>query len=244
MDIKPVLYLLPGLLCDKDAWQYRQAALSDRIDVRIPDFKGIDSLKKMAEMVLQDAPQRFSVAGHSMGGRVGLELINMAPKRIDKLILLSVGAHPVNDEECEQRSSLVEEAASIGMGRYAASWADLMLAYQGSENSITRQCIESMARRQSLDDFIAHITAGLGRSDQSLYLPHIAIPVLLIVGEQDRWSPVSQHEAIKQKIPEAQLAIVPDAGHMVILDQPEAVTRLLEGWIFKQMESLSQVRNI
>src|SRR5210317_2126658 len=139
MDIKPVLYLLPGLLCDKDAWHCQQAALSDRIDVRIPEFRGIDSLKKMAEMVLQEAPERFSVAGHSMGGRVGLELIHMAPERINKLILLSVGAHPVNDEECEQRSSLVEEAASIGMYKYAASWADLMLAYQKSANSITRQ---------------------------------------------------------------------------------------------------------
>ncbi len=233
MDIKPVLYLLPGLLCDEDVWQYQQAALSDRLDVRIPNFRGIDSLKTMAEMVLEDAPERFSVAGHSMGGRVGLELIHMAPERVEHLILLSVGAHPVNDEECEQRSSLVEEAASIGMDRYAISWADLMLAYQTSDNSITRKCIETMARRQSLDDFIAHITAGLGRNDQSLYLAHIPIPVLLVVGEKDRWSPVSQHQAIKQKIPEAKVAIVPDAGHMVILDQPEAVSRLLSDWIFK-----------
>ncbi len=233
MDIKPVLYLLPGLLCDKDAWQYQQAALSDSIDVRIPDFRGMDSLRKMAEMVLADAPDRFSVAGHSMGGRVGLELIHMAPQRIENLILLSVGAHPVNDEECEQRSSLVEEAASIGMDRYAVSWANLMLGHQTEENRITRKCIETMARRQSLDDFIAHITAGLGRSDQSLYLAHIPISVLLIVGEKDTWSPVSQHEKIKLQIPDAQVAIVPEAGHMVILDQPEAVTCLLKDWIFK-----------
>jgi len=233
MDIKPVLYLLPGLLCDKDAWQYQQAALSDSIDVRIPDFRGIDSLGKMADMVLADAPQRFSVAGHSMGGRVGLELIHTAPQRIENLILLSVGAHPVNDDECEQRSSLVEEAASIGMDRYAVSWANLMLGYQAEENRITRKCIETMARRQSLDDFIAHITAGLGRSDQSLYLAHIPIPVLLIVGEKDTWSPVIQHQAIKQKIPDAELVIVPNAGHMVILDQPEVVSRHIKRWLFR-----------
>ncbi len=194
MSNKPVIYLLPGLLCDQSVWQYQREALNQFADVRIPDYIGVDSLSKIGDLILADAPTRFSVVGHSMGGRVGLELINKAPERIEHLVLISVGAHPVNDEECEQRSSLVEEAASIGMDKYAESWADLMLSYSESQHPEKRQIIANMARRQSLDDFIAHITAGLGRSDQTLYLPHISIPVLLIVGDKDRWSPVSQHE--------------------------------------------------
>ena len=231
MTSKPLVYLLPGLLCDESVWQYQQEALADRAEIRIPDFSGLDSLLAMAKKVLADAPDKFSVVGHSMGGRVALEIINMAPERVDHLILLSVGAHPVNDEECEQRSSLVEEAASIGMQRYAVSWANLMLGFQEKQNPQVRECIEAMARRQSLDTFIAHITAGLGRKDQTLYLPHIKIPVLLIVGEKDTWSSVGQHEYIKQQIPEAQLEIIPDAGHMVILDQPSAVSFLLDSCI-------------
>ncbi len=232
MTSKPVVYLLPGLLCDESVWQYQREALADKAEIRIPDFSGLDSLLAMAEKVLADGPDKFSVVGHSMGGRVALEIINMAPERVDHLILLSVGAHPVNDEECEQRSSLVEEAASIGMHRYAVSWANLMLAYQEEQNQGVRTCIETMASRQSLENFIGHITAGLGRKDQTLYLAKIKIPVLLIVGEKDTWSSVSQHEHIKQQIPEAQLEIIPDAGHMVILDQPSAVSSLLSKWIF------------
>lgn len=231
MEEKPVIYLLPGLLCDQDVWQYQQAALGAEAEVRIPDFRGMDSLRKMADMVLKDAPERFSVVGHSMGGRVGLEIINKAPERVQHLVLISVGAHPVNDEECEQRSSLVEEAASIGMAKYAASWADLLVGYCDEEQAKVRRIIESMARRQSLDDFIAHITAGLGRDDQSRYLPQIRIPVLLIVGEKDAWSPVSQHEEIKAQLPDATLEIVPDAGHMVLLDQPERINQLLANWL-------------
>ena len=232
MTSKPVVYLLPGLLCDESVWQSQREALADKAEIRIPDFSGLDSLLAMAEKVLADGPDKFSVVGHSMGGRVALEIINMAPERVDHLILLSVGAHPVNDEECEQRSSLVEEAASIGMHRYAVSWANLMLAYQEEQNQGVRTCIETMASRQSLENFIGHITAGLGRKDQTLYLAKIKIPVLLIVGEKDTWSSVSQHEHIKQQIPEAQLEIIPDAGHMVILDQPSAVSSLLSKWIF------------
>ncbi len=230
MSNKPVIYLLPGLLCDQSVWQYQREALNQFADVRIPDYIGVDSLSAIGDLILDDAPPRFSVVGHSMGGRVGLELINKAPERIEHLVLISVGAHPVNDEECEQRSSLVEEAASIGMDKYAESWADLMLSYSESQRPEKRQIIADMARRQSLDDFIAHITAGLGRSDQTLYLPHISIPVLLIVGDKDRWSPVSQHEGIRDSLKQPILQVISDAGHMVILDQPEAVNRLLFDW--------------
>lgn len=232
MTSKPVIYLLPGLLCDKNVWSFQHKALASQAEVRIPDFTGLDSLTAMAEKVLEEAPEKFSIAGHSMGGRVALEIIHIAPDRVEKLILISVGAHPVNDEECEQRSSLVEEAASIGMQRYAASWADLMLSYQDKQNKSAWACIETMASHQTLDNFIAHITAGLGRKDQSQYLPEIKISVLLIVGKKDSWSPVTQHEAIRQQIPDARLEIVADAGHMVILDQPAAVYALMSEWFF------------
>jgi len=231
MSSQNVIYLLPGLLCDSDIWQYQAQYLSDTYEVRIPDFRGMDSLSAMADKVLDGAPERFAVAGHSMGGRVGLELVNKAPERISHLILLSVGAHAVTDEECEQRSSLVEEAASMGMDRYAASWADLMLSFRDTDNPPVRQCIETMARRQTLDDFIAHITAGLGRNNQAEYLPRIRQKVLLIVGEKDTWSPVRQHEEIRDQIPRAQLEVVPDAGHMVVLDQPDIVSRLILDWL-------------
>ena len=221
-------------MCDRDVWQFQQQALAGLADVRIPDFRGMDSLSAMADKVLAQAPNAFAIAGHSMGGRVGLELIHRAPQRITHFILLSVGAHAVTDDECEQRSSLVEEAASIGMDRYAVSWADLMMSYRSEDNPQVRDCIETMARRQSLDDFIAHITAGLGRSDQSRYLPLINIPVLLIAGEKDNWSPVSQHETICRQIPDARLEVVPDAGHMVILDQPDIVNRLMLDWLFRK----------
>ena len=145
-------------------------------------------------------------------------------------MLLSVGAHPVNDEECEQRSSLVEDAANIGMDRYASQWADLMMSFREHEDVEVRRCIESMVRRQSLDNLIAHVTAGLGRKDQSLYLSKITLPVLLIVGEQDTWSSVTQHEEIRRSLCDAKLEIVPDAGHMVLLDQPDLVSSLMIKW--------------
>ncbi|MDG2174545.1 MAG: alpha/beta hydrolase [Gammaproteobacteria bacterium] len=230
MDQHPILYLLPGLLCDQDVWQHQVAALSQHAEIRVPDYRGVDSLEIMTELVLNEAPEQFSVAGYSMGGKVALELINRAPERIQHLMLISVGAHPVTDEECKHRGSLVESATNIGMERYAVQWADTMMAFREHDDAVIRSCIENMVRRQSLDNLIAHITAALGRRDQSLYLSRIKLRVLLIVGEQDSWSPVSQHEAIRDSLSDAILEVVPDAGHMVLLDQPDLVSNLMTDW--------------
>ncbi|MGA0806847.1 MAG: alpha/beta fold hydrolase, partial [Pseudohongiellaceae bacterium] len=75
MDPKPVVFLLPGLLCDEAVWRHQIAALSQQFDVRVPDFRGMDDFREMARLVLQQAPERFSVIGHSMGGRVAMELM-------------------------------------------------------------------------------------------------------------------------------------------------------------------------
>jgi pimeloyl-ACP methyl ester carboxylesterase len=233
MDQRPIIYLLPGLLCDQDVWQHQSADLSQHAEVRIPDFKGLDSLEKMADLVLDEAPEQFSVIGHSMGGRVGFELINRAPERIRHLMLLNVGAHPVNEEESEQRLSLVDAAESIGMDRYAKQWASLLMKSREHENVDVRTRIESMVRRQSINDFRGHIKAGLGRKDQSTYLRQIKRPVLLIVGELDTWSTVNQHVEIKQSLSSAKLEVIPEAGHMALLDQPELVSTLLVEWFLK-----------
>ena len=60
---RPLLYLLPGLLCDKAVWLHQVDHLSDLVDIRIPDFRGYDSLTAMAEHVIQDASGSFLVAG-------------------------------------------------------------------------------------------------------------------------------------------------------------------------------------
>jgi pimeloyl-ACP methyl ester carboxylesterase len=67
--------LLPGLLCDETIWSHQRKVLSEFADVVVPDFRHASSISAMAQLVLDAASftnARFSVAGHSMGGRVAL----------------------------------------------------------------------------------------------------------------------------------------------------------------------------
>jgi pimeloyl-ACP methyl ester carboxylesterase len=108
------------LICDQTAWQQQMDALSDLADCTCADYGSLDSLPAMAEAVLRTAPERFSVAGHSMGGRVALEIYRLAPDRVARIALLNTGYLPLaagaaGEEETRKRGELVALAQSQGM---------------------------------------------------------------------------------------------------------------------------------
>ena len=73
--------------------------------------------------------------------------------------------------------------------------------------------------------------ALLGRPEQESLLPRIACPTLVLTGALDAWSPPAQHEEIAAAIPDAELVIVPGAGHMIQREAPDAVTNAIAGWL-------------
>ena len=230
MKEKPVLFLLPGLLSDSMVWDHQANVLAEVADIRIPDLRSFDRFGDMASHVLDEAPEKFSVVGHSMGGRVALELVHLAGSRVEKLALLDVGAHPVQSGEYEERMALVHLAENQGMEALADKWIPPMIHPDRHQDEALLGEIRQMVLRHDPQDYRRHIEAALSREDQNRYLPTIAQHVLLICGEEDEWSPVEQHREIARMIPDAELVIVKDAGHMVTMEQPEAVSALLSSW--------------
>jgi len=88
----PPLVLLPGLLCDFAVWEDQRARFGQQFACQVPDYGTLDTLTAMAEHVLRHAPaDRFNLAGHSMGGRVALEVARLAPERVLRLALMDTG---------------------------------------------------------------------------------------------------------------------------------------------------------
>src|SRR5258708_38558072 len=101
------MVLLCGLLCDDDVWRDVAEGLRDRADIRIISFADFESIQTMAAHVLKLIPGRFALAGHSMGGRVALEVVRRDPDRVTALALLNTGVHPPSPQEPESRGRLV-----------------------------------------------------------------------------------------------------------------------------------------
>jgi pimeloyl-ACP methyl ester carboxylesterase len=215
------VFLLPGLLCDETIWAHQRAALGDVI---VPDFRHVNSISAMAKVVIDAAPQRFSVAGHSMGGRVALEVFRMAPHRVERLALLDTGVHPRAADEESKRWALVDLARSQGMAALAARWLPPMLH---PDLSALLKPLTEMVMRSTPETFANQQRALLDRPDARAVLPLIKCPTLVLCGRQDIWSPVSQHEEIAASIPHAKLVVVEECGHMSPVEQPAMVTKWL-----------------
>ncbi len=215
--------LIPGLLCDAHCWQ----SVLSRMDAAVADLSTQDNLTRMAEDLLALYPGRLRVAGHSMGARVALEMARLAPGRIEKLALLDTGIHPLRPGEPEKRAEIVRYAHDHGMQALADRWLPPMV-WQGNQSDAALMAgLNAMVLRMNPDLHARQIKALVDRPDASAYLAQIACPVLLIVGRQDQWSPVSQHEDMLALLADARLEIIDEAGHFAPVERPEAVADLL-----------------
>ncbi len=233
---RDTVVFLPGLLCDRAIWERQIGALSARWQCVVPDYRDADSLTAMAQTVLEAAPRRFSLAGHSMGGRVALEVVRAAAQRVTRLALLDTGyrARPEGeggDAEARRRARLLEIARSQGMRAMGREWlAGMVLPERLHEPSLIEPIL-AMIERKTPDIFAAQIRALLNRPSADAVLDAIRCPTLILCGRQDGWSPLAQHEEMARRVAGAQLVIIEDSGHMVPLERPEQVTAALTGWL-------------
>ena len=222
------LLLLSGLLCDSTPWLDVASRLSTTCAVRIFSFANCGSLGEMAEQVLREAPERFALAGHSMGGRVALELWRRTPARITALGLLNTGAFPRRPEELESRGRLVKIAEEQGMAALAAEWLPPMMARSTTcDRQLIMQRLTRMVEKQTPASFAAQVQALLNRPDAEPLLPTIRVPTLLLSGSEDVWSPLAQHAYMQRMIKGSILVEVAGAGHMAPIEQPGAVAEAL-----------------
>ncbi|MDB5743039.1 MAG: alpha/beta hydrolase fold [Polaromonas sp.] len=233
---KPVLFLLPGLLCDRATWAAQCEALAELADCRVPVYRTLDSIEAMAAHVLRAAPSgRFALAGHSMGGRVALEVLRRAPERVDRLALLDTGFQGLapgdaGEKERAGRCQLLSRARAEGMRAMGAQWARGMV-HPAQVGTPVFEEILAMIERSTPDMFDAQIRALLNRPDASALLTQIRCPTLLLCGRDDLWSPLARHEDMQRAIPGARLQVIEACGHMTTMEQPQAVSRALAQWL-------------
>jgi pimeloyl-ACP methyl ester carboxylesterase len=231
-DLRETLYLVPGLLCDATVWAHQVAILGGDYDIRIPDLTTQTTIGDMAATILTDAPPSFSIAGHSMGARVALEVLARTPGRVRRIALLDTGVHPAAPEEETARAEMLRISAAQGMRALADRWLPPMVMDGALERDSTlRSKLYAMVERMSPTIHRNQISALLGRPDARTVLGSIDCPALVGVGDHDRWSPPSQHEAIAAAIPHARYIVFPGSGHMAPMENHEAVTAALVEWM-------------
>lgn len=228
-----MLLFLPGLICDGRTFTPQLAAFPHAR--ALDGYDEADSLQAMACTVLAEADRHGSemvdLFGHSMGGRVALEVVRQAPERVRRLALVSTGVHPVGEGEAAKRHALRDLGRGQGFGALVDRWLPPMLAPANRADPAIYDPLRAMCVAQGHQRFEQDIAALLSRPELTGLLPSIACPVLVMTGALDGWAPPEQHRRIAAAIPQANLVIVPDAGHMLPLEAPQAVNEAIAAWL-------------
>lgn len=212
-------------MSDGAVWGDRLGSISRIGPAHVACNDGLDTLSQMAARILDATRGPLRVVGHSMGGRVALELVAQAPERVERLALLSTGAHGVRETERAGRMAFIDLARASGMRGVAEAWMPDMVGADCPEP--IRAAITAMLMRATPDGFAAQQNALLNRPDHSALLTRIACPVLVMTGAQDLWASPAQHAEMSAAISTARLSIVDGAGHMLPMEAPDRLAEVL-----------------
>jgi pimeloyl-ACP methyl ester carboxylesterase len=232
-------------------WDQRSHGRSERGRAQAEGVTvGIDQLGRDLKAVIDAAaPEgRLLLVGHSMGGMTIMALADQYPQLIrdrvaavafvgtssGKLGEVSFGL-PVAGVNAVRRvlpgvlKALGSQAELVERGRRATAdlFAGLIKRYSFGSRDVD-PAVERFAERlieSTPIDVVAEFYPAFTEHDKSAALPAFRdIPVLILAGDKDLVTPSSHSEAIADELPDAELVIVPDAGHLVMLEHPETVT--------------------
>jgi pimeloyl-ACP methyl ester carboxylesterase len=236
--VRKTVILVPGLLCDEWLWHSQVAGLEDLADVRVANHEEVDSLGALAEAIIKEAPPRFAIAGHSMGGRVALEVARRVPERLIGFSILDTGYEALapgeaGEREIAGRRSMLALARRSGMRAMARNWLQGMVySPRLTEAELIEPIVEMFARRTP-ELYAMQIQALLTRPDAKSVLTRIRCPSLVMCGSDDAWAPPSRHEIMANMLRHSAktFGVIPNCGHMSPLERPRAVNDAFRSWI-------------
>jgi pimeloyl-ACP methyl ester carboxylesterase len=225
------LVLVPGLNCNAALFQAQVTAFDGERQVMVADHASDASICGIAARLLMHAPERFALAGLSMGGYVCYEVLRQAPARVTRLALLDTRASVDTPEDAERRLATIRLAEE---GRFDAIhrllWPRLVHPDRVQDKAL-ETIVTAMAEATGPVAFARQQRALLARPDPQPILATIRCPTLVVVGDNDVITPPDAAEALASTINGATLAIIPNCGHLSTLEQPDVVNAHLARWL-------------
>lgn len=223
--------LLPGLACDAEIWRDQLVALA-RHWPRVDDpHARAGSIEGMAAALLAAHDGPLVLAGASMGGRIALQAALMAPQRVRALALLGSTARADTHELRSLRSEAVQrfEAGHMEALIEANTWFVFHRSAWDDTGLLDRY--RAMVRRAGVAQLVRQNRAMMAAPDLRAAITALRCPTLAVCGEGDGVTPPECSREIVQAIPGARLELLADCGHMLTMEKPAPVNRLLAAWL-------------
>jgi pimeloyl-ACP methyl ester carboxylesterase len=236
--------LIHGFPLDGRTWEAQLAALSDRWRVIVPDLPGfgqsrlarpftIESLAHdLHELLVRISALPCVLGGLSMGGYVSFAFVAEFLKDLKGLILVDTKCEADTPEGKQNRLKMIQTAKAGGAKAVADQMMPKMIspAVAQSRPQVPR-CLRQIMESVHVATIERASLAMKDRRDYTGELPFMAVPTLIVVGHDDAFAPPAVAQAMQRQLPKARLSIIPNAGHMAPMEQPEAVNEAMRAFL-------------
>ena len=225
------LVLLPAFMSTRALWEPQLDALADIADITVVDLTPYDSVAKMADAVLERAPQRFALAGLSLGAFTAFEILRRAPNRITRLALVSTSARADAPDRLAARKTQIEAVEAGGFSEVVEGFLKVLQPPDHPWSPEVLERVRQMVHDAGEECFFRQQNAMKTRIDSREIVRTISCPTVVIHGRDDQSWPFENGEELARLIPAARLEVIENAGHFPTLSQPEATTAALKVWL-------------
>lgn len=224
--------MIPGTLCDGRVFERQKRALRGVADVRLIDYHRLKPAGAWLTELLKTLPDKFSVAGFSLGGIWALELLRRAPERVERLAMLASNAQAASAKGRRNSRRMKRLLVQPRSGPRAVL-RRAMPAY--FHHAAVRRChaglLHDMACRTPHQAALAQFALAGHRPEGLSVLTAFEGPLLIVSGAKDRLCPPAWQQAMAQVKPAARWVQLPRVGHFVSLEAPAEVNHALAQWL-------------
>lgn len=239
----PAVMLLHGYPLDHSIWDPIVPFLTRDARLIMPDLRGhgkspspegVYSMKEMAgdllKLVDELRVEKVILVGHSLGGYVAVNFLHHYPHKVTGLALVASRAKADSEGKKLERLRTAEQVLKSGVEEVTNSMLDKLT----SKTSLHLKLRKIMMLTSPIG--IAGTLRGIAeREDATSWLPKIKIPSLVIAGENDQIIPLEESQNLAELLPDCELAIAKNCGHMPMMESPG----LTAGALFKLIKRCS-----
>lgn len=225
------LVLLPEMMCDARLFGPQIAEFSREMAVMVAPVHLGERVEEIASGLLDVLPRRFAVAGLGFGGMVAMEVQRRAPERVTRMMLMDTSPLPDTPAQAAERDPLIIKARA---GRFGEALEGLLPSESLAQGPFRREIaamVTEMAEGLGVEVLVRQIRAMQRRRDQQAALRKLRAPVTVLCGEADTLYPEKRQAFMAELIPQAELRVIAGAGHLPVLENPDAVSDAIRDWL-------------
>jgi len=190
-----------------------------------------ESMGAIARRILAEAPPRFALAGHSMGGYIAFEIMRQAPDRVAKLALINTQSRPDLPEVRERRTAQIAKIKAGGLHDVLETLYPGFVHPSRHGDAALRRVVHDMGDDVTAEGFVRQLTAIMTRPDSRPTLATIRCPTLVLTSDTDNTLPNALSNEMADGIHGAKLVVLPDCGHLPQLEKPDDTAAALVAWM-------------